>query len=697
MTPAADTSKNTMTAREVFERHEEVFQRGHEEYMRDARRLEDMYLAGGRQWRTEDRAILESMGKPCYEIDITKPAVNAAAGYQIANRVDISFVPRGGQADEVNAKLMSKVVRQVMDHARWRQKETLQFLDGLIQRRGFMDIRMNYDQSELGDIVFRNIDPMDALPDPDARSMDPDDWCDFMETRWLTEAELEWNYGHDAAREVVERFGYYCDNDLNFGEEHGISRAGFSDRLISAYAMNKAYRNEKGPWRRYRVIVRQSNEYSKVLTAVFPGGDLRVVEGMDREQLASLIDSGIPVLKRRMRRVREQLVAPEVTIYDTISPYDHITVVPYFPFFRRGRSTGMVDSLESPQEMLNKFVSQFAHIVNTSANSGWQGESNQLDNMSDDDLVEKGGETGLVLLRKPGTPPLEKIVPNQIPTGIDRMIELSHLHAKMVSGMDDTLMGNTPKDLSGVAIQSLQFASQQKLSLPLDNLSYTRHMSATRTCELVQKFYGAERIMRITEEDPFGVRRFVPVVLNERMPDGTILNDLTIGKYDLVMSEQPGQVTFDNSQFEQMKSMKELGINIPDHRILRASNLAEKSEIAEEMAAMAGQPDPVQDAEVKLKNAQAEKALADATNKRIEGMFSGVKTAREIVLTPQTAALADQLLRSAGFEDKDAAPIVPEAPPALPGEQVAAGPENSHPLTPTNPAVGLDTGLGATT
>lgn len=696
MTPVADVSTSAMTAREVFERHEEVFERGHEDYMIEARRLDDMYLGAGHQWLPEDRAVIEASGRPCYEIDITKPAVNAAVGYQIANRVDISFVPRGGQADEFNAKLLSKVVRQVLDNNRWRNKETNVFLDGLIQRRGYYDIRMNYDNSELGEISMRSPDPLDCLPDPDATSQNPDDWADFMETRWLTADQIEWNYGKDARDEVVARSSIYCD-DVPFGEEYGHSRAGFNERLRSAYSMNRAYKNDNGAWRRYRVIERQSNEYAKVLTALYPGGDLKVVEGMEREAIASLVSAGIPVMKRRMRRVRFQVAAPETTLFNEISPYDHMTIVPYFPVFRRGRTVGMVDSLVSTQEMLNKFVSQFAHIVNTSANSGWQGESNQLDNMTDDDLAANGGKTGLVLLRKPGTPPLDKIIPNQIPTGIDRMIQLSHQHASMVSGMDETLMGgNAPKDLSGVAIQSLQYNSQQKLALTLDNLSLTRQMVADRTAKMVQKFYGAERIMRIAEEDPFGVKRFIPVVLNERMPDGTINNDLTIGTYDLVMSEQPGQVTFDNSQFEQMKAMKEMGLNIPDHRILKASNLVDKSEIAEEMAEQAGQPDPVQEAETALKRAQANKADADAVNKRIEGMFSGVKTAREIVVTPQTAALADKLLRSAGFVDQDAAPIMPAAPAAVPGE-IMPGPENTNPLTPTNPDAGLDAGLGSTT
>lgn len=158
------------------------------------------------------------------------------------------------------------------------------------------------------------------------------------------------------------------------------------------------------------------------------------------------------------------------------------------------------------------------------------------------------------------------------------------------------------------------------------------------------------------------------------------------------------QVTFDNSQFEQMKTMRaEMGIPIPDARVVRASNLVDKSEIAEELEQQAGQSNPVAEAEAALRQAQARKAEAEAVNKAIEAQFSAVKTAREIVLTPAVAELADALLRSGGYEDKDAAPIIPEAPPApTTGAQVQTN-ENTHPLFPPNPDVGLDTGMTSTT
>lgn len=693
-----DRNRDAETARDICGRFEEVYlHRGHVNWMAHAMRLEDYYLAGGRQWTAEDRNEMEhgENPRPAFEVDVIKPAVNAIIGYQIANRVDMSFVPRGGETDEQTAKLVSKVVRQVLDNARWRSCETDACMDGLIQQRGYIDVRMDYESNDLGEIALRVVDPLDGIPDPDATSYDPDDWLDWHEARWLTLSQIEADYGADAAAEVKARAAE-SSNSFPLGVEDGVARQGFGERQNLMNTYGYGFYGD-GAWRRYRIVHRQVNEYVQTLVARWPTGDIRPVQNMPREYLGWLLEQGIPVFKKRMRRVRMQVVAPDVLLHDAPSPYGHITAVPFFPYFRRGRTVGAIDSMVSVQDMLNKFVSQFAHIINTTANSGWQGEADSLENMDDDELKEQGGATGLLLLRKPGKPKLEKIQPNQIPTGVDRMIEFAYKNAQIVSGVDENMLG-LQRDLSGVAVQSLQYAAQQKLAIMLDNLSRTRRMVVERVLEMIQQYMGAERVLRIAEEDAYGVKRHIPYVLNQRQDDGSILNDLTVGTYDLVLSEQPAQVTFDNSQFEQMKTMRaEMGIPIPDARVVRASNLVDKSEIAEELEQQAGQSNPVAEAEAALRQAQARKAEAEAVNKAIEAQFSAVKTAREIVLTPAVAELADALLRSGGYEDKDAAPIIPEAPPApTTGAQVQTN-ENTHPLFPPNPDVGLDTGMTSTT
>src|SRR3546814_8785638 len=65
---------------------------------------------------------------------------------------------------------------------------------------------------------------------------------------------------------------------------------------------------------------------------------------------------------------------------------------------------------------------------------------------------------------------------------------------------------------------------------------------------------------------------------------------MTIGEYDMVVSEKPIAVTFDNSEFEQMTVMrKDMGIPIPDATVVRASTLADKSEIAQALQEQEGQ------------------------------------------------------------------------------------------------------------
>src|SRR3546814_713657 len=131
------------------------------------------------------------------------------------------------------------------------------------------------------------------------------------------------------------------------------------------------------------------------------------------------------------------------------------------------------------------------------------------------------------------------------------MITWAHDHLNIVSGVDKNMREPERNDLSGVAVQALQHASQQKLSISLDNLSRTRRMVARNVLCLEQRFMGYERVVRITEIDKYGVERQNQLPLNVQMPDGQVFNDMTIGEYDMVVSEKPIAVTFDNSEFEQ--------------------------------------------------------------------------------------------------------------------------------------------------
>ena len=667
-------------AREVWERYEYCRDRGHRDYCAAARLCERFYLGGGLQWSADDLAALRAAGRPAHEINLVMPAVNAAIGYQISNRMDISFRPRGMGADDDLATVHSKIAMQIADrnHLHWRETEV--FADGLIQQRGFYDVRIGFDDHMTGSVEIAALDPLDVIPDPDAKGYEPDTWSDVLITRWWTLDDIELLYGKGARKEVEA----YRPTDADFGEEsaeEGRNKFGVPEPVYGSW-QGEGY----GTIPRVRVVERRQWKLTRQDAAIYPSGDVRPLAD------GEVPPDGAIVTKRMMRRPRITVATESVVLHDDWSPYRRLMIVPYFPVFRRGLTRGMVDNAVSPQEILNKEVSQYLHVLNTTANSGWLVEEGSLINMTTEDLEAQGAQTGLVVEYKMGRPAPTKIPANQIPTGIDRLIDRSSRFMQEATGITEAFKGMSEQVESGIAVQSRQQAAQNSIALALDNLGRTRHLLAEHILELVQQFYTEPRVLRITETDAFGRKQSVPLAINQPTEAGPAFNDLTIGEYDVVISEQPMQVTFENSQFEQALELRKVGVAVPDEIVIRHSNLADKEEVARIMAERGQQQaDPTLAAKAKLLEAQAEKTQAEQVNKAVEAQYSAIQTAKTIASMPQTANLADALLRSAGYVDRDAAPIVPQLPGALPG--IEPPPQNTNPITPRNPGVGINAGI----
>ncbi|XJC72759.1 hypothetical protein ACHFCA_17320 [Delftia tsuruhatensis] len=234
------------------------------------------------------RAQLEEERRPCYELNEIKPSINAAIGYQIQNRVDIAFKPRGGDADLDRATILSKVAMQVADMAGLHWHETQVFSDGVIQQRGYFDLRMCFDDNILGEIALSTLDPMDVIPDPDAKSYDPDKWSDVIITRWLTLDEIEQLYG----REARHRAEASHDGGVDFGElDDEESRSKFASRnRLGAYDAGSVA--EDGLVR-YRIIDRQRWVFEQTACMVWPNtGDVQIEEHMAPDSIEDALARG---------------------------------------------------------------------------------------------------------------------------------------------------------------------------------------------------------------------------------------------------------------------------------------------------------------------------------------------------------------------------------------------------------------------
>lgn len=570
-----------------WDRYVRARDNGHLEYIDNAKKCDAFYR--GDQWDEVDLARLESEGRPALTINTVLPTINTVLGEQSTRRADVQFKPRRNGDTDV-AHTLTKLYLQIADNNKLDWIEQQVFSDGLIlDGRGYFDVRMDFSDHVEGEIRITAKDPLDILIDPDAKDSNPDSWNEVFETKWMTLDEIEELYG----KKKAEQLRFIAENGSGMGRdsiEYEETRFGdlssTDDYLGANVPGDDEYRNVRA----LRVVERQHRRMHRVDCFVDPDtGDQRDVPEAWSDGKAKKFAKqyGLNVISKVKRKVRWTVTCDHCVLHDDWSPYNGFTVVPYFAYFRRGRPFGMVRNLLSPQEQLNKIASQELHIVNTTANSGWVVESGSLVGLSADDLEEHGAETGLVLEYNRGSTAPQKIQPNQIPTGLDRISQKAALNIKAISGINDSMLGSDSAEVSGVAIQAKQNRGAIMIQVPLDNLRKARQYLAESVLDLVQTFYTEQRIIMITDDsDPMQPRE--QMVINEMTPSGQIVNDLTLGEYDVVIATAPARDSFDEVQFAEALNLRQVGVAIPDDAIIEYSHLAKKGELAKRIRMMTG-------------------------------------------------------------------------------------------------------------
>jgi hypothetical protein len=623
---------------------------GHEEYVHMAKKCDQYYR--GEQWDEFDMQQLDDQGRPALTINTILPTVNAVLAEQSTKKADIQFKPRGGGNQEI-ADVLTQVYAQIADNNKLDWVEQQVFSDGLIQDRGYFDVRVDYDDHIQGEVRVTAKDPLDILIDPDAKQYDPRTWNEIFESKWMSIDEIEETYGQDKAdklRMLAETGTTLGADSMEFEEE----RYGDTDE----YNYGQQYPGDPENarlLRSIRVIERQYYKLDDCMFYVDPvtGDKRKIPNAWGKKKREAFADQfGLSIMTKKMRRVRWTVTADTVVLFDDYSPYDHFTIVPYFPYFRRGKPFGMVRNLLSPQEQLNKISSQELHIVNTTANSGWIVESGSLSGMTADDLEEHGAETGLVLEYNRGSTPPGKIPPNQIPTGLDRISQKAAMNIKQISGITDAMLGTDSPEVSGVAIQAKQGRGSMLLQVPLDNLTKTRQYLAEKILQMVQTYYTEERIIQVTDEqDPYKPRNKLRV--NQMTPEGQIINDLTLGEYDVIVSTAPARDNFDEMQFAEAIELRQVGVPIPNDMIVEYSHLSRKADIAERIRQAEGTAPPTEE-QLQLQQFQMESQIRSTQLEiaKLEAEVTRLQTESALNVAKVEQAEADPQLKVAELQSK---------------------------------------------
>lgn len=558
----------------------------HNKWAKIAKRSTEMVES--EHWSRDALAHMESIKRPALTINKIAPLYRLVMGYQSSNRMDVTFLPTSDMvSNEDVARVLTAIHKIESNRIDLQYSDSEVFSDGIIGGRGFWDVRLCFEENDFGALAITSNDPFSIYIDPDASNYDLDASTNeggaafIQESVWTDLDHIGSYYGYEAMNAVENISGPNHTSSLLFylGEQEYSP-----ERFFGQYADDRAYNNWDDVYhndfvdhqaKRVRLL---SSQYK--LTTMAPcfvdleTGDKKAIpdEWLKPENHykvracldhAEMLNNPIKVVRRPVTKVRWSVSCADVLIYDGWSPFPHYTKVAYFPYFRRGKTRGMIEDLIDPQMEINKKRSVLLDILNRNANSGWIWEEGTLDADQEENLRQYGSSPGVNVKWKRNNQSAERpqrLEPGNYPQGLDRLEEKSAADLYEISGINESALGQLDQVQSGRAIEARQRQAVLSIQMYQDNFTRSKKIQSRKCLNIYQDHYTEERVYRnIGENGQMAIYE-----INKKMIGGnnavTRLRDITLGKYGVSVDEVPISATFKQGQFEEtMLLLEKLG------------------------------------------------------------------------------------------------------------------------------------------
>lgn len=525
----------------------------------------------GRQWTETQLEQMKRQKRPAFKFNIIAPLVRLVLGYNASNKSDITFLPgQDSRATEQLAEALTRIEKVIAEGSHMEFVDTEVFLDGLLTGRGFYDTRLDFETNDLGEIKTGAADPFSVYLDPDADSYDLNENHSYLQqSKYVSLDEIEGAFG----KKVMELLQPFClgqtplapissliiDDEISpvrtFGERHE-SDVNFWDTFYSLVGdfVDTRRRTIRLIETQYKVV-----EAKNVLIDLETGDKKVLPDEWNKDKIQKVLLYGetvgnpLKVQRRMVERIQWTTMAGDLILYDAPSMYDGYTVTPYFPYFRRGMTRGMVDDLIDPQMEKNKRRSAQIEIVSKTANGGWKYSDDALDPVQERALQRFGSTPGVNIKYKAGKTAPEQIEPNSPPMAQERLELRADDDIKQISGINESSLGQDERVQSGRAVQAKQRQAVLSIQMYMDNFKRSKGLLGSKHLSIIQNHYTEQRLYRIMGKDG----KFSQLMLNQQSQNQItgvieIVNDVTVGKYAVKVDDAPLSDTFLDAQFQEM-------------------------------------------------------------------------------------------------------------------------------------------------
>lgn len=506
--------------------------------------VNDLEFLNGEQWDTTARRARELDGRPCLTINKLPTFLHQVTNDQRQNVCSIKISPVDDKADVEVAKIMQGLIRHIEYSSNADIAYDTAVNSAAAIGQGYFRLITDYCRPDSFDqeIKFkRSRNALNVYFDPASEEPDGSDAKRCMITGKMPKGQFQRE--NPGAQVTTDGF------PTGTGDK-GIAQWIWDDFIRVA----EFYRLEYTP----DTLIELTNGetgYKSQLLEMPPGVSIARSRPTQRQKVMWYKLTAIEVLERT--EIKCQWI-PVFPIYGDEIDIDG-----------KVYRSGLVRNAKDPARMYNYWMTSATEEVALRTKTPFIGAEGQFEGYESD--WNQANVRSLPYLEyKPVdlngnlAPPPQRQPMTDVPIGVLRMSEHANDNIKATTGLFDSSLG-----ARGTATSGVQERAQQRQG-DLANFHYTdnrnRSVRQAGRCliSMIPHYYDAPRIVRVMGED--GKIEFAEI--NKPIPEGqqkpdesgaikTILNDMTVGEYDLTVSVGPSYNTLRQEAAESMTAIGE--------------------------------------------------------------------------------------------------------------------------------------------
>ena len=573
---------------------------------------EDKEFRLGKQWTADQKRTLEERGQAAIVVNRIHPAVEAAKALITANKPQFRVSPREDSDNQVAQAIngLLEYVWQVSEgNAVMRRVVDDYYVTGLGCALAYIDPMMDMGK---GEVCIHDVDPLDVYIDPNSRHPHADDAANVIISRLYTKKQAQDLYPmYKKAIGNATSENFLTDRPTTAREDDGetswpessetmtIANFGDSDEYIRGYErytpeMIDYYRVFEKPtsyedllnkeeyieylgqpaWVIDGNIIMEAEQAQGMIQQIEQGFQQQLQQGREQGNLElpqkpeiqqitfkELVAGGqIEVVTVPTKRIKQCVIMGDKLLYSRILPIDQYPIVFFMnQHTRTPYPMSDVRMVKSMQEYINKTRSLIIAHATTSTNTKILIPSGSVDMR---EFEQKWAQPGVAIEvdfdQGQPTPVMPTPLPNELyQNEITAKNDIDHqLGLYEMSQGNSAVAPHTYK-----ATVALDEFGQRKIKSKLADIESGLNRLGQVVIPMMQQLYTTQKIVRLIQPN----NSMSEYVVNKELYDDKtgeikVINDITVGKYDVVVVTGSTMPTNRMAQLEMYMDAYEKGI-----------------------------------------------------------------------------------------------------------------------------------------